>query len=310
MKSKYFLIAAIALLAFNSGDDVLTKVGTNPQLMKERVVQNINNNFSLSSVVYSLSVKACKALPVAERAAAVKAVGDLVKAYIMSDAFSRDYETYVRNQYADYEKPNANDPQWKEKEENYRAELVESQQSMEKMGYGNMFKDNIDMQLGMYNGLLGSLNDESIAEAYRKQGYTEENLKAKIKDLENILALYNTDKTECFNQYARYSAHEKVQLEIADQENRYTEMQKEMQEKLALNKTQKVKAALQEFLDISADVDFNAQLLPKNQYGLQQFSNPTYEREKSREWKMLFRAGKEPVMAARTFAQNWLKELN
>ncbi|MFN8134973.1 MAG: hypothetical protein U0Z17_07030 [Bacteroidales bacterium] len=87
-------------------------------------------------------------------------------------------------------------------------------------------------------------------------------------------------------------------------------MQKEMQERLALDKNQKVKAALQEFLDISGDIDFKAQLLPKNQYGIQQFANPVYEREKSREWKMLYRAGKEPVAAARTFAQNWLKELN
>jgi len=311
MKNKYFLFAAIILVAFSPGDDVLKKVGTDSQAMKERVCQNINNSFSLSAVVYCLSTKACKALPVAERAAVVNAVGELVKAYINSEAFSKDYESYVRNQYADYEKPDANDPKWKQKEETYSAEIIESQKALEKLGYGDNYKADIDMQIGMYTSLLASVNDESMAEIFRQQGYTEENLNAKIGELEKIQALYNDNKKEeSLNKYARFSAHEKVLAEIVNQSNRYDEMQKEMQEKLALDKTQKVKAALQEFLLISADIDFNAQLLPKNQYGIQQFANPVYEKEKSREWKILFRAGKEPVMAARTFAQNWLKELN
>ena len=310
MKNKYFLIAAITLVAFSAGSDVLNKVGTDTQTMKERVCQNINNNFSLSTVVYSLSAKACKALPVTERAAVVNAIGELVKTYINSDAFSKDYETYVRNQYADYEKPNVQDPQWKEAEKRYYTELVESQENMEKLGMADYFKANIDTQLEMYKALLGSISEESTAELCRLQGYTEENLKEKVLKFEKMQTLFETDKKESFSQYASYSAHEKVRLEIADQENRYNEMQKEMQERLALDKNQKVKAALQEFLDISGDIDFKAQLLPKNQYGIQQFANPVYEREKSREWKMLFRAGKEPVAAARTFAQNWLKELN
>lgn len=309
MKKTYFLIAAIALLAFNAGDEILTRLGTDSQTMKERICQSINDDFRFTTVVYSFNVKECKAVPLAERAGVVNAVGDLVKAYIMSDAFSKDYDTYVRNQYVDYQMPDVNDPKWKELEATYYTELVLSQEALEKLGYGDNFKSNIDIQLDMYQSYLGFINEESLRDAYIKQGYTEENLKVKIKELERISALYNTDKKECYRQYAQYSAHEKVQLEIAEQANRFNEKQTEMKERLALNKIQKVKAALQEFLNISADVDFNAQLLPIDQYGTQRFANPVYETEKSSEWKLMYRAGKESVMTARAFAKNWLEEL-
>lgn len=63
-----------------------------------------------------------------------------------------------------------------------------------------------------------------------------------------------------------------------------------------------IKQRLQEFLSISATVDFNAQLNGS------MFANPEYE-AKSGQWKMCFRAGKAVVEAAREEAQAWLKEL-
>jgi hypothetical protein len=63
-----------------------------------------------------------------------------------------------------------------------------------------------------------------------------------------------------------------------------------------------VKQRLQEFLDISKTVDFDAELQGS------MFKNPAYER-KSAQWKMCYRAGKEVVEAAREEADKWLKEL-
>ena len=60
---------------------------------------------------------------------------------------------------------------------------------------------------------------------------------------------------------------------------------------------------LQEFLDLSATVNFDAKL--KNGWG---FVDQKYEDE-SGDWKVCYRAGKPAVDAARTFAQEWLKEL-
>lgn len=67
---------------------------------------------------------------------------------------------------------------------------------------------------------------------------------------------------------------------------------------------------LREFLALSATVDFGAKLVPcKNSWQRHScFADPTYEK-KADEWKRCYRAGKQPVDAARTFATAWLQEL-
>jgi hypothetical protein len=63
---------------------------------------------------------------------------------------------------------------------------------------------------------------------------------------------------------------------------------------------------LREFMQLSADVDFNATL--KTQDGLSTFENPAYQAKPS-QWKMCFRAGREATTAARAAVQAWLTEL-
>jgi hypothetical protein len=63
---------------------------------------------------------------------------------------------------------------------------------------------------------------------------------------------------------------------------------------------------LREFLQLSADVDFNATL--QTQDGVSKFENPTYQAKPS-QWKMCFRAGREATTAARAAIQAWLSEL-
>ena len=67
---------------------------------------------------------------------------------------------------------------------------------------------------------------------------------------------------------------------------------------------------LHEFLALSATVDFGATLVPcrNSSQRLSCFADPTYER-KPAEWKRCYRAGKQPVETARTFAASWLREL-
>ena len=67
-----------------------------------------------------------------------------------------------------------------------------------------------------------------------------------------------------------------------------------------------IKGRLQEFLEATKDVDFNAQLTERN--GKKYFVNPDYERKNYR-WKMAFRAGKDAVQAARSFAEQWMNEI-
>jgi len=63
---------------------------------------------------------------------------------------------------------------------------------------------------------------------------------------------------------------------------------------------------LREFLQLSADVDYNATLKTTN--GRSVFENPNYQ-AKSSQWKTCFRAGREATAAARTAVQAWLTEL-
>ena len=67
---------------------------------------------------------------------------------------------------------------------------------------------------------------------------------------------------------------------------------------------------LRQFLEVSATVDFGATLVPckGSAAHLSCFANPTYEAQ-SADWKRCYRAGQQPVQAARTFAAAWLREL-
>jgi hypothetical protein len=67
-----------------------------------------------------------------------------------------------------------------------------------------------------------------------------------------------------------------------------------------------VKTRLQQFLDETKDIDFSAELTDKKNKKV--FVNPAYESKSSR-WKMAFRAGKEVVLPAREFVQQWLSEI-
>ena len=68
-----------------------------------------------------------------------------------------------------------------------------------------------------------------------------------------------------------------------------------------------IKKRLQEILDVTADVDYNAETKVGDK-GIKTFVNPQYEK-KSKEWKLAFRAGKPATNAVRAAAQQWLKEL-
>ena len=63
---------------------------------------------------------------------------------------------------------------------------------------------------------------------------------------------------------------------------------------------------LRKFLDLSKDIDFTAQLVERD--GKKRFADAALEARPA-EWKMLFRAGKPAVDAARAFAQKWLADL-
>jgi len=64
---------------------------------------------------------------------------------------------------------------------------------------------------------------------------------------------------------------------------------------------------LKEFLALTADIDFSAKLDSAGG-GRMRFANSEYEAKDSN-WKLCYRAGREPVAAARAMAEDWLHQL-
>ncbi len=91
----------------------------------------------------------------------------------------------------------------------------------------------------------------------------------------------------------------------SNQEN-YDQQIKAWEEKYPANHLLYVKKRLQEFLDETATIDFDAKLITKG--NKLYFENRAYE-SKGNRWKMAFRAGKDVVTAARIFAQQWMNEI-
>ena len=73
-----------------------------------------------------------------------------------------------------------------------------------------------------------------------------------------------------------------------------------------MNYNSRIRHHLEQFLQASANVDFNAQLIKNGKYMI--FANPAYE-HKPEEWKVYYRCGREAVSGARKFAQDWLAKL-
>jgi hypothetical protein len=89
-------------------------------------------------------------------------------------------------------------------------------------------------------------------------------------------------------------------------DQRYESMLKTWEEEYPSDANRYIKRRLEEFLKVTSDIDYDAELVTKN--GKKIFVNEAYENKDSR-WKMAFRAGKEVVEPARAFAQQWVREI-
>jgi hypothetical protein len=87
----------------------------------------------------------------------------------------------------------------------------------------------------------------------------------------------------------------------------YKEAMRDFEKEYPAYPKELIKKRLKAFLELTADIDFNAQLVGNGR--VKKFANPALE-AKSGLWKKCFRSGKETITAARAYAQQWLKELN
>lgn len=132
---------------------------------------------------------------------------------------------------------------------------------------------------------------ESLKELYAKMVVEAQ---AKLKQVENP----NNEIAKNYRQrFAEYASTDK---EINDGQLARWES------KYPANPNHFIKKRLEQFLQESADIDFDAETYTKG--GTRYFTNRAYQ-SKSHYWKMGFRAGKEVVTTARAFASQWISEI-
>jgi len=139
---------------------------------------------------------------------------------------------------------------------------------------------------------------------------TPEQRETALAQVAEMEEMWSSDVLDMLPPDAKANALKSLEDMKAQANGGMSESQKKRWEELIPeNPNMAIKIALQDFLDKTVDVDFNAttKLNPSNKR--QVFTNPIYEK-KDGQWKTCYRAGKELTGAARTFAAEWLDELN
>lgn len=134
--------------------------------------------------------------------------------------------------------------------------------------------------------------------------------------LKKIATLLDSNFEECRREYSLWKSAsmggpstESAYQAALSQGSTQKDRQKLLDEQRAWNQynlKSMLRQKLDAFIATASSVDFAAQTAAVN--GKQRFVNPKYE-AKPGDWKMLYRAGKEPVGAALAFARQWRQEL-
>ncbi len=211
-------------------------------------------------------IKNIKNIAAGNRAAVASDILTYTKKYVSSVDFLKNY-----NELREYHKPKFQKLQTPEE---MRAEAVANQ----KKGIAQM--------------------EETIrkADAANKPIFEKILISAKedLKKVEDPNSKHNAAYAKNYEQGVKQN-QQNYDRQIADWEAKYPS-----------NHLLYVKKRVQEFLNETADIDFEAELIIKN--GKKYFVNPVYER-KSNRWKMAFRAGRDVITTARTFAEKWISEI-
>ena len=232
-----------------------------------RGTENIRKSF-LEGYLYSYGASAAKKLAVGDRVAVTNDVMAYAKSYVATPEFQDAYKQ-VRDQQRPVPPPPA-----KTKEEVQAAQIAAIEKSLAETEKG-MKAMSADMQESMKD-VIKMFNDQLDD----------------FKNPESEMLKYMVEG-EKFNHQAATQTYE---TNLATWKQAYPE-----------NYQMMIKARLEKFMAVTADVDYNAAV--HEEYGLKKFNNAAYEK-KPEEWKMAYRAGKPVVDAAREFASAWLKELH
>ncbi len=305
-------LALVATLIAFRPTDVLTDTGVTEANIEAGALTNLHTEGSFYFESTSLMRRMARRIPADAQAATVRALGKVARAYVESDAFKQAYrqsvsmngEHRVDDTYSD-----ANIAQ-KEAEVGMVDEVVDAQAVAFRQ---TMSAVEPNMFYTMFKAQLPQLE----AQAAAASGDERQKLTQQVADLKRMLAANAGKPAEFKKQYIAYQEGQfrkggkdhkaNANAELAEAKTHNADYRKQ---KAALDAASDfrplLKKQLQAFVALCDDVDFGAKLYPSG--SKQYFVNPAYQR-KSSEWKLLYRIGKTPTMAARQFAQEWVSEL-
>jgi hypothetical protein len=272
MKKLFFFFPLILILSgFYTA--YIIEENTQSLLKKIKLSEDEAKNTIFSDIsgpsFYFPGMRELKSIALNDRAAQVNIVGNYVKDFTKTEDFKKRYNEYRENM-----KPSA-----PEKPKTMAELKQENKQSLQQ-SIEEMKKTKASMPADQQ-----AMFDETIK-------MMEEQLK-EIDDPNNVIYSPEMDQ---YNQQAYDMQMEQHKKDIADWEAKYP-----------VNKPNSlIKTWLESFLEMSKDVDFNAQTAIDQNRTL--FVKQEYER-KDYMWKLCFRGGKETTEAGRKFAQTWLNEL-
>ena len=230
--------------------------------------QCVWSSFSGGYLSYPTVAK-LKQVAVGQRAAVVREIAEFARNYTRSEEFGRQYLEFREGQ-----KPTPPEPlksmaeRRREDKEQMRTTIRETEANMRTMP--------AEYRAGMQQSI--------------------DMMKQQLKEIDNPdNPAYSAEMEEMYRQTYETGMQE-YRTKLAEWEKEYP-----------TSPTPMIKKWLTEFLEVSKDVDFNAELKP-GEFGKKVFVKPDYE-SKSPNWKMCYRAGRETVQAGREAAQRWLREL-
>ncbi|RRB06826.1 hypothetical protein [Larkinella rosea] len=304
-----FLLAAGGWLAARTAD-IVTDLGLTSEQVQQTAFTNVTSD-RLAAPFSSKVRQLAKNIPDGSRVAAVQAMGAVVKTYASSADFKKRYQDWLKQKYGISDEKTREAAQAQNTSVGDVQAVYNQQAAMIQSSYSQMPPATLAM---MIQSQIQMLQQElSGAEGDDKTTKTKE-----LGELKRIQTLSKTNPDEFKKQYiANFDKMLKQQMaqsrgdmegKLAESKQEAADYQKRLADyKAAPDLNTALKQRLNDFIALAGSVDFNAQLVQRGSKS--EFANPEY-RNKPENWKLLFRMGKEPVQAARSFAQNWVKELD
>jgi hypothetical protein len=291
-------------VATRSGD-VYSELKLSPEEVTNQVFSHLTEAYSTPDISYE-SRRIARQLSAQARVSAVRGLYAAVRAYTQSEDFKSRYDEWLRAKY------HISDAQADENLSTVDLRAVVNEQLDQTM---EAFTNMPPTMLALMAKEQTSQIQEQIKTA---EGEEKAELTRDLQTLRQLQPLAGTKPAEFKTKYLAFTRHymaRQMGEGLEKEEQRQAEAQARAQEHKAdeaayranANPNLALKKKLREFIVLAESVDFDAQT-QKQGYKVE-FVREDY-RQKSREWKQLYRIGREPVLAARDLARTWLSELN